>query len=370
MTRGARAAAAASASALALALTACGAPAPAWTAVPLPGDVAAVTLTAYGDALLVGTRATGGVPSPGLVLLRGDDVTSLGVAPATGYGREATWLSVAVDPAGGLVAVGGQRGGAHSNVRWTVWRGSTEAGMTEQEQSFATFGGWGAGELVGAVAAPAGPALVGSWESKQAALDVAVWLPTGTTWIRQESAGTALESTGEALAGPVAATSDGARILVTGSLVRLGDGSVRRQPAVWRSPGGASAWSRVDLPDGGSSGEASAAVCRPGTCVVAGRVDDRVAAWRLDGGAQRLDGLPDTAIGDHDALCVAWLAGEEAVLAVPDAAGSRLLRQRGSSWEPLPGPPGPVRSLAIVGRVGYAVAPDSSGVDRLWRAPL
>lgn len=339
----------------------------AWSQVPLPGDVAAVTLTAFRDELLIGTRTTGDAPAPGLVRMHGGEATPLAVTPATGYGREARWLSIAVDAEGGLVAVGGERGGAHANVRWTVWRGTNQSGLTEEPQTFATFGGWGAGELVGAVAAPAGPAVVGSWESKQAALDAAVWLPRGTTWVRQDSAGTALESSPQDLVGPVATTSDGARILVVGSLVRLKDGSVRRLPAAWRSSGGTSGWTRTELPDAGSSGEAAAAVCRPGTCVVVGRVDERVAAWRLDEGPQRLTGLPGTAVTDQDPLAVAWL-GEDAVLSVPDESGSRLLRQRGSDWESLPGPPGPVRSLAVVGGVAYAVAPDSRGVDRVWRA--
>lgn len=343
--------------------------APAWTQVALPGDVAAVTLTAYRDAVLVGTRTTGDAPAPGLARVRGGDVTALAVTPASGYGREARWLSIAADPQGGLVAVGGERGGAHANVRWSVWRGSSDTGLTEEPQPFQTFGGWGAGELVGAVAAPAGPALVGSWESRQAALDAAVWLPQGAAWVRQDSAGTALESTPQKLVGPVATTSDGSRILVVGSLVRLGDGSVRRLPAVWRSTSGASGWSRTDLP-GGTSGEASAAVCRPDICVVVGRVDERLAVWRFDEGAQRLDGVPDTAIGDRGALSVAPLADDSVLIAVPEAAGSRLLRQRGSSWESLPGPPGPVRSLVVFGTLAYAVAPDSGGVDRLWRAPL
>ena len=53
---------------------------------------------------------------------------------------------------------------------------------------------------------------------------------------------------------------------------------------------------------------------------------------------------------------------------IPALHRRRLLRQRDSDWESLPGPPGPVRSLAVVGDVAYAVAPDSGGVDRVWRA--
>ena len=163
-----------------------------WAIVALPGDAAAVTLTAYRDELLVGTRPTDDTAAPGLVRLQGSTTTVLAVTPASGYGPEARWLSIAVDDGGDLVAVGGARGGAHANVRWTVWRGSTESGLREEEQTFDTFGGWGAGDLVGAVAAPSGPAIVGSWGSR------AGWPGRG----RLASAGQQVDPSGPGRHGP------------------------------------------------------------------------------------------------------------------------------------------------------------------------
>ena len=339
-----------------------------WAIVALPANAAAVTLTAYRDELLVGTRTTDDTPAPGLVRLHESTTAELPVAAASGYGREAQWQSIAVDEGGGLVAVGGARGGAHANVRWTVWRGSTESGLKEEEQTFDTFGGWGAGDLLGAVAAPAGPAIVGSWGSRQAGLDAAVWLPQGSTWVRQDPAGTALESTPDALVGPVAAAPDGSSVLIAGSLVRLATGSVIRAPAVWRSAGHVSQWSRVDLPDGGSSGEATGAVCRPGTCTVVGSVDDRVAVWRLGQSAERLRGVPDTAASDEGPTSAPALTDDGVLLAASSSSGSTLLRERAGTWSSMPGPPGPVRALAVVGQTVFAVAPDGSGTDRLWQA--
>ncbi len=341
-----------------------------WATVALPGDAAAVTLTAYRDELLVGTRPTDDTAAPGLVRLQGSTTTVLAVTPASGYGPEARWLSIAVDDGGDLVAVGGARGGAHANVRWTVWRGSTESGLREEEQTFDTFGGWGAGDLVGAVAAPSGPAVVGSWGSRAAGLDAAVWLPQGSRWIRQDPAGTALESTPDALVGPVAAAPDGSSVLIAGSLVRLATGSVTRAPAVWRSAGHVSQWSRVDLPDGGSSGEATGAVCRQGSCTVVGSVDDRVAVWRLGQSVERLRGLPDTAATDENPASAPVLTDDGVLLAASSSSGSTLLRERAGAWSSVPGPPGPVRALAVVGQMVYAVVPDGSGTDRLWRTSL
>ncbi len=334
----------------------------------LPGDPEAVTLTAYRDQLLVGTLSTGEPPAPGLVRVHDPTPTALPVTAASGYGREARWESIAVDDAGGLVAVGGARGGAHANVRWSVWRGSTQSGLQEEEQTFETFGGWGAGDLVGAVAAPAGPALVGSWGSSQAGLEAAVWLPSGTRWVRQDPAGTALASAPDALVGPVAAASDGANIIITGSLVRLGAGSVRRTPAVWRSAGHATHWSRVDLPEGGVSGEATGAVCRDGTCTVVGSVDDRLAVWRLGGSVERLHGVPEESVTDEHPASAPVLTDDGSVLAVSTSTGSTVLRERAGTWSTAAGPPGPVHALAVVGQTLYAVAPEDSGRDRLWLA--
>ena len=90
--------------------------------------------------------------------------------------------------------VGGAPAGAHSNTRWSTWRGDA-SGVRELPQPFATFGGWGAGALVSLVQTPSAPVIVGSWESGGAGLDIAVWHPRGERWVRASSAGTALAST-------------------------------------------------------------------------------------------------------------------------------------------------------------------------------
>ncbi len=255
-------------------------------------------------------------------------------------------------------------------MRWTVWRGSTSTGLTEAPQAFETFGGWGAGDLVGAVAPPTGPLLVGSWESRRAGLDAAVWTPTGpATWTRQPSAGTALESTEQELVGVVSAAPDGSRVLLPGSVLRLEDGSVQRSPAVWRSQTGSTGWSRLDLPAQGS-GEAAGAACASGVCTVVGRVDGQVAVWRLTDAAHRLSTVPAVAVTDADPLPPPALTGSGAVLAVPDGSGSRLLRETGDGWASLPGPPGRITALTVVATVVYAVAADPGGTTRLWTAHL
>ena len=135
-----------------------GPPAPpdvAFTPVALPDGAVPEVLAADGDQLLVGIHREGAPQPPGLVR-RGPDgtVTEIPAQAATGYGRTASWYSLAADGTR-ILAIGGDRGGAHGNVRWSVWTGSA-TGVAEHAQAFSTFGGWGAGDLIDAVLVPGG----------------------------------------------------------------------------------------------------------------------------------------------------------------------------------------------------------------------
>lgn len=142
-----------------------------WERVGLPGEGVVVTVTAVPQGLLIGRYAEGtarpvglswwtdesrrdgtnpagpagsarrrqdapaGPTSPPPVPLRGGPVPLQAIS---GYAPQARWQAMAA-AAGDVVALGGARGGAHGNVRWTVWHGST-AGLVEQPQTFETFG--------------------------------------------------------------------------------------------------------------------------------------------------------------------------------------------------------------------------------------
>ena len=191
-------------------------------------------------------------------------------------------------PRGSVVdLVGGAPAGAHSEhpVEHLAWRRRRRG---ELPQSFATFGGWGAGALVSLVQTPSAPVVVGSWESGGAGLDIALWHPEGERWVRASSAGTPLASSATALVSARGATSDRAGLLVVGSVTLLGDGSVTQRPAVWRSPGPDGPWSRTDLPGDGALGEAHAAACdATGRCTVVGEVDGALRGWSLGGRRRR-----------------------------------------------------------------------------------
>ena len=57
--------------------------------------------------------------------------------------------------------------------RWTTFTGTTTA-VTDLDQPFDVFHGWGAGQLVAAVLSGDQPVIVGSWQSPIAGNDVAV----------------------------------------------------------------------------------------------------------------------------------------------------------------------------------------------------
>lgn len=346
------------------------------TPVALPAGDEPVVVTAWGEDLLVGSRAPEGAASrPRLTVLgAGGGSREVEVTPVSPTAFQARWLVAA--PRGGSVdLVGGAPAGAHSNTRWSTWRG-TASRVHELPQPFATFGGWGAGALVSLVQTPGAPVIVGSWESGGAGLDIALWHPEGERWVRAPSAGTALASSPTALVAARGATGDRDGVLVTGSVTLLGDGGVAQRPAVWRSPGPSGPWTRTDLPGEGPLGEAHAASCDgSGTCVVVGVVDGTLRGWRLaaDGSAAAL-ALPGLAVGEHDLLTAPLLddAGATVLLAsggvlvVLDVAGDRVTRHDGP-------PARLVRSAARLPGAGgatYVVLEDPSGTARLVRLTL
>ncbi len=339
------------------------------TDVALPAGDEPVVVVPWGDDLLVGSRAPEGSASrPRLTVLEaGGGSREVAVTPVSPTAFQARWLVAA--PRGASVdLVGGAPAGAHSNTRWSTWRGGA-SGVRELPQPFATFGGWGAGALVALVQTPGAPVIVGSWESSGAGLDIALWHPKGERWVRASSGGTALASTSTALVSARGATAAGAGLLVVGSVTLLGIG-VRQRAAVWWSPKPDAKFSRTELPADGSLAEAHAASCNgTGRCAVVGVVDGRLRGWWVGahGAVSDLD-LPPLAVGEHDLLTAPLLgAGGASVLlasggrlVVLDVAGERVTRRDG--------PPARfVRSAARTASGTFVVLEDPAGTARLVR---
>jgi hypothetical protein len=348
------------------------------TDVALPAGDEPVVVTPWGDDLLVGSRAPeGSAVRPRLtVLAAAGGSREVEVSPVSPTAFQAKWLVAA--PRGSAVdLVGGAPAGAHSNTRWSTWRGDAAA-VRELPQPFATFGGWGAGALVSLVQTPSAPVVVGSWESGGAGLDIALWHPQGQRWVRASSAGTPLASTATELVSARGATADRDGLLVAGSVTVLGDGSVTQRPAVWRSPGPDGPWSRTDLPGDGALGEAHAASCdAAGACTVVGVADGALRGWSLgaDGTAVAL-GLPALAVGEHDLLVAPLLSREGATVLLASGSALRVLTvgaatgdgTAGGGIRQQTGPPARlVRSAARTTTGDYVVLEDPAGLARLVR---
>jgi hypothetical protein len=337
-----------------------------WTTVASDPGVEPVTLTAAGpDRLLVGWRGPEGQTRPRLSFLdRAGTRKEVPLKPVSPKAFDAKWLAVVTDGTT-IEAVGGAPGGAHSNTRWTTWRG-TASGVVEYPQRFEAFGGWGAGSVVGLVTTSTVPIIVGSWESRLSGQDAAVWLPEGNRWIRQSSAGTALESTPKALVGARSAAQDGGGVVLSGSLTLLGSGSVTVRPAAWRSPGATGPWRRIDLPAGSQSGEAHAAACQGGTCLMVGQVGGRLAAWELRGdSAGAVAGIPAWPVSEGEHVIPPVATAKGWVWPVVYAGRTRILTRSGSAWVASDGPPGAPLAAAALGDRLYVVTATGDSTSAL-----
>lgn len=340
-----------------------------WKRVTLPDDLSAVTLATSGGTLLVGAHGTG---RPHPHLLTGTDAASLREIPLTPrspYAFEATWFQLSVAH-GRIEAVGGARGGAHGNYRWTTWSGDA-SGVAELEQPFGVFGSYGAGDLVGVAYAGRSPVILGAWQSERTGMDIATWTRTGERWVRQPSTGTPLGSTPEALVGARAIATADEGLILSGSVTRLSPGSVRVDPAVWTSPGGNGPWSRTDLPrpDDSSQTEARAATCAGKRCLVAGTTGGRLALWELhDGAARWVDGIPAVEVPERGAVLAPLEVGDGDVVVASSGEDSTVLRRSGEGWSVAAGPPGSPTSAVVHGGELWIVTTDSGEPGTLHRA--
>lgn len=339
-----------------LLLAGCGSDAPAstpFTRVDLPSGAVPTRITADGDALIIGVSEGG---KPGLLRYENGRTTEIPVTPATPYGQVADWFSLAAN-GHDILAVGGKSGGAHMNVRWSVWR-MKGTDLTEQPQRFSAFGGYGAGALVDGVFPTSGPLLVGVWQGASGGSDGAVWTTDGTEWNRQSSAGTPLESTSDSLKFPMSATAHGADVLIAGWQLAGG----KQRPVVWTLRDGKD--TLTTLPDGGRAATAITVSCAD-TCAVAGRVDGRLALWRQAGNTwRRVSDVPDVPVGDNDRPVPPL--GDTLVYS---DRGTVRVATLGGDVRDAAGPTGVVTAVVRVGDTTYVLAgPGGDNNQTLWRA--
>ena len=338
---------------------------PAWTPVDLPESMSPRSLAISGADLLVGGRSAVGGDHPVLAALAGSGtVRSVPLQPNSPYAKVADLVSLDANEAE-VVALGAAHGGAHSNFRWTVWRGTTE-GLVDYPQTFETFGGQSAGGLTDIVLTSAGPVIAGTWSSASGkGLDAVVWLPRGNRWLLQPSAGTPLANSDQVQVAPWSAAASGETMIITGSLITFPDG-LQQTAAVWSWPSRSSTWSVTRLPDAGRRSEALAARCGQ-VCWVSGHVDGQVALWQVGAGEPVREPLPGGQAVDGGARTVLTADGRLGVVFSATGRSTLVIRNE-TGWSSLAAPDGTVVDAIAVGDRVYVIAGADPPATRLWTA--
>ncbi|WP_353355502.1 hypothetical protein [Intrasporangium sp. DVR] len=336
-----------------------------WAELTLPDGVEPVTVVPADDALVIGGFATDR-PRPVMFIVRDQRLTPIQVEPHSPYAFVARWVSIAVAD-GHLVAVGGARGGAHANVRWTVWQGSATGRtpqLVEHPQPFGVFGGWGAGDLTGVAFAGAEPVIAGAWASERTGNDVSLWRASEDRWARQDSTGTPLGSTPTALNGARFIATTGQGLALAGSVTDLGGGSVVSVPALWFASGPQGPWTLVRLPAAQSIAEAHSARCEQSRCLVVGADGDALAVWDVQGSTPTRLTTPQVVLADKQVVPPPVGIAGSSYIALPGL----VLEGTSRGWDERTGPPGAPMAAAAVGDVLYLVTRQGDGPNRLWSA--
>ena len=334
-----------------------------WQSVALPAGVVASSLSVQDRTLLVGGyRVAGASRTPVLARVRPQtpesDAEVVPLAPTTPYGDVADLTSLTTT-GHRIVALGAARGGAHANVRWTIWTGSSRR-VTDRPQAFETFGGWDAGTLLGLATDQHGPLVVGTWQGAHGP-DGAIWRADGERWQR-EPGDAALANTSDRQVGPRAVDqqADGS-VAVSGSVIDLRDG-VHQQAAHWRDVAGS--WTLTVLTDPGTRSDAWSTACAE-TCWSVGARDGSLGVWS----GRTRQPVPSLPVTDSDAGRV--LLSEDRTVVVASSGGTgRLLIGHQGRWRTYTAPDGRVRAAALIRARLVLLSETGPASGRLWTRDL
>ena len=335
-------------------------PVPAWTDVTPAGVVPATVATTPTGLLIAGTD--GSEAAPAVVGLDGSPVP---LVPTEPY-AETAQISAVATAGDQLYLLGGRSGGAHGNVRWTVWDGPLAGPVTSRPQEFFTFGGHDAGPLLGVVVALGQPVIVGSRGDEGGPL-AALYMASGQTWHQLETPALLRSGKGGILSF-TAATGTGDQVVIVGDVVTADATGTVQTPALFHGTVGGS-WARIDLPvpspRAPGLSHATAVACTLDACWVAGWSGGPM-VWRVslvDGSVLTTSSLPGDARSDTDpAPLVALVDGRPVVLT--DAAPPTLAVLCHPTWTTFPAPRA-AAALASVGNDLYVVAGTSPYLARV-----
>lgn len=338
-------------------------PSPRWTRLDsLPTTFTAETLATGAGRMIVAGRSSD-PDRPTMLITEAGAVREVRLTPESPYGRTAGLSSVAIKD-GQVYALGGDRGGAHANVRWSIWSGTLDA-VAEREQSFRSFGGQDAGSLRSIVIGPDGPMIIGNWGSPHG-LTITVWTVREGRWTRHDSAGTALASTTAELLSERAAAVTRDRVIIAGTALGLTRG-LKPRPAVWTQAAGTSTWHRTDLPLDGTAGSALDLDCAD-ECLVAGVVEGHVAAWSGDGADWRALEPTDLAADDNAVTLKVFRVDAGRRIAV--GAGGTVTIMDPATGRTVSAPDGKLIDAAGLGPTASILIEDHDGARSLWQTHL
>ena len=330
-----------------------------WADVTPAGVVPAAPAPSESGLVVAGTDQLDSAPS--VVMATGETVP---LAPSEPYAASAR-IVAATSAGGQLYLIGGRAGGAHGNVRWTVWDGSLAGPVTSRPQEFFTFGGQDEGPLLGTVIADGRPVIVGS-RGGSSGPNAALYTADGTIW-HQLDTPTALQSAKGVVLGFTAVTAVGPTVVIVGDSVQANGSGVVQTPALFYGTIGG-AWNRVDLPvqaSGAGLRHATAVACSGTTCWVAGWAQ-HPSVWQVslaDGVVSEAATLPGDPPGSEDpSALVTIVAGRPVILT--NAAQPSVGVQCSGVWTTLSAP-AQATAVAALGADVYAAAG-----DRLWRATV
>lgn len=334
----------------------------AWTDVTPAGVVPATVASTAAGLLIAGTDASESAPA-----VMKPDGSLVTLNPTEPYAQTAQ-ISAVASSGDQLYLLGGRSGGAHGNVRWTVWDGPVAGPVTSRPQEFFTFGGHDAGPLLGVVMASGQPVIVGSRGDEGGPL-AALYMASGETW-QQLDTPALLRSGMGGILGFTAAAGTGDQVVIVGDVVTADATGTVQTPTLFHGTVGGT-WTKVDLPvpapRAPGLSHATAVACTLDSCWVAGWSGGPM-AWHVslvDGSVLAMSSLTgDAPKGTDPTALVTLVDGRPIVLT--NAATPTIAVGCHATWTTFPAP----RAATAVTAVGSDLYVVAGAAPRVWHATI